>query len=452
MKNCFTRNGMPMKAFILILPLLLALPAKAQVPQTLSYQGLLTKSDGTPVDNGTYNITFNFYTVPIVGSVVQSRTVNGVVTYQGLFSTIIGNTQGGSSNTPLNNLNPPLGSIQYYVGLQVNNGIELTPRVALTAVPYAFAASSLESTATVAGSQITGSITTATIPATQITGMLATAQHTDASITNAKLASGIDGSKITTGNIANTLLDASLQDLADGSLTGSKVGTGISASNVTIGTLPIAQLPNTTAGTTLDLSSGKNSIFLPSGTNTTPDRPTTPKEGMLRYNTTDHVMEYYNGADWYFVTPKVAIIKDSKTSGVKGGAYNTVSSWQVRELNTPDSNNDFLVQIASNQFTLTSGEYIIEASAPAWNVLSHRIKLKNLVLGNEVFGESSYTTQYAQTRSHLTTRITIDATPDNFEIQHFCTAQNTADSALGVPVAAIGANEIYTQVKITKLR
>ena len=31
------------------------------IPKTLSYQGLLTKDDGKPVDDGIYQITFRFY-------------------------------------------------------------------------------------------------------------------------------------------------------------------------------------------------------------------------------------------------------------------------------------------------------------------------------------------------------------------------------------------------------
>jgi hypothetical protein len=138
----------------------------AQIPQTLSYQGLLTNSTGdnagSPIADGSHTVIFNFYTSATATTKVESRTVT-VTTFQGLFTTIIGNTD--TPNQPLNTLNPPLGSTQYFVGLQVDGGVELTPRIALTAVPYAFAANtaySLANTATVSGSQLNSHITTFT--------------------------------------------------------------------------------------------------------------------------------------------------------------------------------------------------------------------------------------------------------------------------------------------------
>lgn len=142
--------------------------AAAQVPQTLSYQGLLTQANGSPVADGAHTIIFNFYTA-LTGGTGQPRTITGVNTFQGLFTTIIGNGAANSANAPLNNLIPALGSTQYYIGPQVDGGTELSPRVALTAVPYAFVASTLDAGATVSGSQLNSPITNAavTLPAAQ---------------------------------------------------------------------------------------------------------------------------------------------------------------------------------------------------------------------------------------------------------------------------------------------
>lgn len=78
---------------------------------------------------------------------------------------------------------------------------------------------------------------------TEITdATIATADIADGAVTNAKLATGIDASKITTGTLA-----------------GSLVGTGISAGNITTGTLPTAQIAagsidNTKLATGIDAS------------------------------------------------------------------------------------------------------------------------------------------------------------------------------------------------------
>jgi tetrahydromethanopterin S-methyltransferase subunit F len=223
-----------MKRFLYLL-LLVSFNLQAQIPQTLSYQGLLTTSTGPnaglPIADGSYSVTFNFYTDPTTATKIDFRTIN-VTTFQGLFATVIGN--GVAPNQPLN-LNPPLGSTQYYVGLQVNGEAELLPRVALTAVPYAFTANtaySLASSATIAGSQLNGQITNSsvTIPFAQITGSLASTQIPTGSITNEKLASGIDAAKI---------VGLPPATIADGSVTDAKL-IGVSASKVT-GTLATAQ-------------------------------------------------------------------------------------------------------------------------------------------------------------------------------------------------------------------
>jgi hypothetical protein len=192
----------------------------AQVPATLSYQGLLTDANGNPVANGTHSVTFNFYTSSTGGTAAFSRGPLSVTTFQGLFTVILGN--GGTGNAAL----PSLGSTQYYVGLRFDTGTsDLTPLVALTAVPYAFTASALDAKAVLPGSQV---------------------------------GTGINASNITTGTLA-----------------GARVGTGVSAANITTGTLPTNQLPALagfsaarSAGGTLGSQSGPVNLTTLSGFDT----------------------------------------------------------------------------------------------------------------------------------------------------------------------------------------
>lgn len=168
----------------------------AQVPATLSYQGILTDTNGNPVQDGSHSILFNFYTTLSGGTADFSRGPLTATTYKGLFTIILGNGQ-GSNNAALPY---SIGGTQYYVGIEADGGTELTPRVSLTAVPYAFM-----------------SYTTQTV----------------------------DASAITAGTISNARLDPNLQDLADGSLSGSKVGSGINGANITSGTIDAARIPGT---------------------------------------------------------------------------------------------------------------------------------------------------------------------------------------------------------------
>lgn len=92
---------------------------------TLSIQGVLTKSDGTAVDDGTYNITFRLFDQPSGGNQVHSETIS-VETIGGVYSVILG------SNTPLT---APFNTI-YYLSVLAGSS-ELLPRPQLTHAPYA---------------------------------------------------------------------------------------------------------------------------------------------------------------------------------------------------------------------------------------------------------------------------------------------------------------------------
>lgn len=172
------------------------LSAQAQIPATLSYQGLLTNASGVPVADGNHTVLFKFYTATAGGSPVFTRGTLTVATFKGLFTVILGNGQ-GSNNDPLPYT---LGDSQYYIGIEPDGGAELTPRIMLTAVPYAFVASTVKA---------------------------------------------VDAATISTGIVPDARLSTHVQDLADGTLTGSKVGTGINATNITTGTLPASVLPTT---------------------------------------------------------------------------------------------------------------------------------------------------------------------------------------------------------------
>ncbi len=101
-------------------------PAYAQVPQTLSYQGVLTDSEGTAVPDGSYNITFGIYTSPTASVFPLWTESNSVTVTKGLFSVILG------ENTALN---LPFDQ-QYWLGMAVEGEDELTPRVKLASSPY----------------------------------------------------------------------------------------------------------------------------------------------------------------------------------------------------------------------------------------------------------------------------------------------------------------------------
>ncbi len=116
------------------LALLLASPDMAQAapPQTLSYQGVMTNSGGTPI-TGTQTVVFSLYSVASGGAASWTETKT-VSVANGLFSVTLGDT------TPIT---VPFSS-PLYLGVKVGADAEMVPRQPLAASAYAFEATGMD--------------------------------------------------------------------------------------------------------------------------------------------------------------------------------------------------------------------------------------------------------------------------------------------------------------------
>ncbi|MCL4708991.1 hypothetical protein KJ068_27845 [bacterium] len=101
----------------------------AQIPRTLSYQGVLTDNAGKPRPDGSYNFTFRFYTSHTGGAPIWSES-RSLSTKNGLFSTALGEQTSFGAAVKFDT--------QYWLGIQVGSDPELSPRIALTSVGYSF--------------------------------------------------------------------------------------------------------------------------------------------------------------------------------------------------------------------------------------------------------------------------------------------------------------------------
>jgi len=112
--------------FSLFLPIL----ALADITPEINYQAKLTDDNGAVVANDTYDITFRLYTSPGGPTPIWQENTT-VSTVSGLFSILLGQT------TSLNGVdfNQTL-----YLGIEVENDGEMTPRKRLGSVPSAFTA------------------------------------------------------------------------------------------------------------------------------------------------------------------------------------------------------------------------------------------------------------------------------------------------------------------------
>jgi hypothetical protein len=105
--------------------------AQAAPPAAIAHQGYLTSSSGAPV-NATVSITFALYDV--AGNMLWNET-QSVVVGNGLYNVTLG--QGAVP------LTPTLFDAPLFLGVTVGTDPEMTPRIALTSVPYALQSSGI---------------------------------------------------------------------------------------------------------------------------------------------------------------------------------------------------------------------------------------------------------------------------------------------------------------------
>jgi hypothetical protein len=117
----------------LLILVLAFLPSEASdIPRIITHQGVLTSSDGTPVEDGTYVFTLRIYDVETEGTALWAETQAVAVT-GGIFSVRLG------TEIPLAiEFDSP-----YWLGISVDGGDEFEPRIHFSSVPYALHAQSV---------------------------------------------------------------------------------------------------------------------------------------------------------------------------------------------------------------------------------------------------------------------------------------------------------------------
>ena len=144
----------------------------------------------------------------------------------------------------------------------------------------------------------------------------------------------------------------------------------------------------------------------------------------------------------------VAVIADEKSATTDGGS-STAGSFQTRDLNTEISDPDGIVSIASNQFTLSAGTYLITFRTPAYNVSRHQSQLYDVTATSALTQGSS---EYASGDQNFSVGSFVHTiTTDNtYEIRHK-TQASISTNGLGINTN-LGVNCVYTSVVISKLK
>jgi len=133
--NTTMKNTLQTIAFVFAL--LIAVSSFAQAPKTISYQGYLVDGTNQPV-TGNHTITVKLYDVSSGGVALHTEAFTMNV-MGGNFSAIIGSQTAISGNVTFDK--------QYWLGISIDGGAEMTPRTQLTGAPYAMMAKVAESVA-----------------------------------------------------------------------------------------------------------------------------------------------------------------------------------------------------------------------------------------------------------------------------------------------------------------
>lgn len=157
------------------------------------------------------------------------------------------------------------------------------------------------------------------------------------------------------------------------------------------------------------------------------------------------------------VTPPPAYIhlQDRKTQNTAGGTA-TSGSWFTRELQTELVDTGSHCTLASNEFTLAAGTYVIEATVPAYKVNQFQARLYNVTDAavqtdgtNEIYSSTAnvQNTSTNMTAAILRGRFTLSASKAlRIEMR-----VNTTVATNGLGLQANLGPEIYTEVWLVKV-
>lgn len=255
--------------------------------------------------------------------------------------------------------------------------------------------------------------------------------------------------KFTTGTVAASEAQVNLP-------TGLTVKSGLT--NIKVGDLEVAEVSNShktviaTAGDSF-VNFGRRDTG--AGTPFTPGNGTAVFANGTVYSfiATVPIEEWSSNVTFLAAIPTqlTAYVKDVKADGTNGGSFCS-GAWRTRVLNTLEGDCSF-VTLSCNQFALSNGKYDIEWIAPAYQINSHVSRLYNVTDASEVkLGSAARTAAASDTQTDSVGYAAVEITSSKtYRIEH--QAQTTrATDGFGSQNQIAGVDEVYTQVKITKIK
>jgi hypothetical protein len=140
--------------------------------------------------------------------------------------------------------------------------------------------------------------------------------------------------------------------------------------------------------------------------------------------------------------------REEQAQNTGGGTF-TSGAWRTRVLNTEVSDVGGHGALSSNQITLDAGTYMISASAPAYRVNDHQVRLQNVTDATTVLvGTSSFSNSTNGSSRSLLNGVFTIAASKALELQHQCT---TTFATLGFGSQCNFTTEVYSVVELWKI-
>lgn len=117
--------------------LMISGPVQSAVPPLVNYGGILTDGLGNP-QVGTFSVTFSIYDAPAGGTQEWTEVQSVTTDSEGRFNVLLGSTN------PLTYAVFLINTSERYLGIMVSPDPEMTPRIRIVTVPYAFSTASVE--------------------------------------------------------------------------------------------------------------------------------------------------------------------------------------------------------------------------------------------------------------------------------------------------------------------
>ncbi len=184
-------------ALVLLLSVVPTVAQNVAENLTLNYQGVLTDPTGTPVADGDYDITFRLYPTP-TGGTAEWTEPQTIRVARGVFQTTLGLTEPIPRTIDF--------SRRLWLSLRIEGSGELTPRVPLSASPYALHAISIPDSVVTSRKLRSGSVGAAALASASVTREKLARGVVDSSRVANR---GISGSNLAPGSVGPSHIDFS---------------------------------------------------------------------------------------------------------------------------------------------------------------------------------------------------------------------------------------------------